>query len=329
MMWHWIIFLTILVLPLTVVVADEPNQTNIITEPRPKSWDQWTQVSGKDLLTIKDDDIQRHVGDLNYFAGIQIDEWYIRENGFVWHLLRFTNIAKLLGPLWMVPHDDENAAFEGSIAALRQYGGVAVMVNSGPGSERRQSGKGTCGVRKDVVTSCDPNRNYAASSPKFTSAFLSQRAAGQPVIATHTNSHGFSGDGQGGHGEITILDKAAFQQGKTRPRPDGHFAINPTADMANYDTLVLTAYLASKGQPPSDAIACRTAMTNAGVHFWHERVARSDGSMSNYLVLNHPDIAYLNAESRLETDLILASSRHKVMINAYLDGCNSGDKPAP
>lgn len=70
-------------------------------------------------------------------------------------------------------------------------------------------------------------------------------------------------------------------------------------------------------------------MTNAGVHFWHERVARSDGSMSNYLVLNHPDIAYLNAESRLETDLILASSRHKVMINAYLDGCNSGDKPAP
>ena len=70
-------------------------------------------------------------------------------------------------------------------------------------------------------------------------------------------------------------------------------------------------------------------MANSGVHFWHERVAQSDGSMSNYLILNRPDIAYFNAESRAEIDLAVAASRHKTMIDAYLVHCKSGDKPAP
>ena len=289
-----------------------------------------TEISGQRLATIRDDDIQRHAGDADYFKSIQIDERIVSENGFVWHLLRFKSTVKPVGALWMVPHDDENAAFEGAIAALKQHGGVAVVVNSGPGSARRQAGKGTCGVRTDVVTSCDPNRNFAASSPKFTDAFLSQRAAGQPVIALHTNSPGFSGDGRGGNGEITMLDVAAFKRGKIQPRSGGYFAMKPTADMANYDTLALTAYLAQNDKPAVPAIACRNAMTKAGVHFWHERVGQSDGSMSNYLTIKYPDIAYLNAESRLEPNLDVASKRHQVMVAAYLKGCaRSWNQPVP
>ena len=283
-----------------------------------------------DELRLLDDDIARNSSMPGYFDDIEISEYRFSENGFDWHLIRFASVARPNGPLWMVPHDDENAAFEAVIAALKVHGGVAVVVNSGPGSARRQVGNGTCGVKTDVVTACDPNRNFSATSPKFTDAFLGQRAAGHPVIALHTNSPGFSGDGKDGRGEITILDVRAFARGKIQARRDGHFAISPAVEMANYDTLGLTAYLSKEGKPAANAIACRNAMNSAGVHFWHERVTRSDGSMSNFLALNYPSIAYFNAESRLEVDLGLAAARHKVMVAAYLNGCvKSGDQPVP
>ncbi|MEI9928009.1 MAG: hypothetical protein WDN44_10380 [Sphingomonas sp.] len=35
------------------------------------------------------------------------------------------------GPLWFVPHDNENGGFEAAFAALRKYGGTAIVVDSG------------------------------------------------------------------------------------------------------------------------------------------------------------------------------------------------------
>jgi hypothetical protein len=288
----------------------------------------WNSKSTAELKSL-DDDIARNSGVPGYFDGIEISEYRFSENGFDWHLIRFASAAKPAGPLWMVPHDDENAAFDAMIAAIKEHGGVGIAVNSGTGSVRRQSGNGVCGVRSVVVTSCDPNRNFDANTPLFTSAFLDQRGDGQPIIALHTNSPGFSGDEQGGRGEITALDRDAYRRGETKPRKDAIFAVTPQPDMANYDTLGLTAYLA-RGSKPGDASArCGQAIANAGVHFWHERVSVSDGSMSNYLILNRPDIRYFNAESRAEVDLALAAARHRVMIKAYLDGCTSGNKPTP
>jgi hypothetical protein len=280
----------------------------------------WRGVSVDALATI-DDDIGRHFASGEKFADLEVSEYRFRENGFNWHLIRFASKAKPEGPLWMVPHDDESAGFDAMIVALRQHGGVGVAVNSGPGSFRRQVGNGICGVRAANASSCDPNRNFSNNTPIFTSAFLSQRGDGHPIIALHTNSHGFSGDGQGGRGAITILDAKAFRTGVVKARPDGHFAINPKPEMANYDTLGLAAYLASEGRPSTAAVVCRTAMTSGGVHFWHERVEQSDGSMSNYLAIYRPDILYFNAESRDESDLATAAARHKVMIDTYLAGC--------
>ena len=282
---------------------------------------QWRDVANNDIAQLNDDDLGRHKTGIGYLDGLDLSHQRFSENGFDWHLIRFANGTNPDGPLWMVPHDDENAAFEAAIIAVKEHGGVAIMVNSGPGSARRKVGNGTCGVKPERTTSCDPNRNFTASSPKFTAAFLGHRAAGQPVIALHTNTPGFTGDGQGGRGEITILDIKAYQRGQIGPRAGGHFAVDPKAGMANYDTLGLTAYLARKGRPDATAVLCRTAMTSAGTHFWHERVERSDGSMSNYLALQHPDIAYFNAESRAEDNLAVAAARHKVMIDAYLEGC--------
>lgn len=293
---------------------------------------QWRDIAKNDIALLHDDDLGRHKTEVGYLDGLDVSHQRFSENGFDWHLIRFANRLNPDGPLWMVPHDDENAAFEAAITAVKEHGGVAIMVNSGAGSARRQAGNGTCGVKPERTTSCDPNRNFAPSSPKFTAAFLGQRSTGQPVIALHTNTPGFTGDGRDGRGEITILDVKAHQRGQTKPRGGGHFALNPKPEMANYDTLGLTAYLARNGGPDAIAVLCRNAMTSAGTHFWHERVARSDGSMSNYLALQHSDVAYFNAESRTEVDLSVAAARHKVMIDAYLEGCKKPSvkaTPAP
>ena len=289
----------------------------------------WEPVSVEQLESI-DDDVARNSGTPAFFENIQISEYRFSENGFDWHLIRFANASKSNGPLWMVPHDDENAAFDAMIAAVKEYGGTGIAVNSGPGSMRRQVGNGRCGVKSDQVNSCDPNRNFDASTPLFTAAFLDQRAAGQPVIALHTNSPGFSGDGHGGRGEITILDISAAKRGGIKPRRDAIFAVNPKPSMTNYDTLGLTAYLARDGKPDAAAKACGLGIAKNGVHFWHERVNSSDGSMSNYLVLNHPQISYFNAESRAEVDLAVAAARHKVMVAVYLKNCGYlGNEPSP
>ena len=293
---------------------------------KPSRW----QIASSVALGSVDDDIGRNSGMTGFFDGIEISEQRFTENGFAWHLIRFTSKNNPEGPLWMVPHDDENAAFEAMITALKEHGGVGITVNSGPGSLRRQSGNGICGVKASNVSGCDPNRNFGQSTPLFTGAFLSERSYSWPIIALHTNIPGFSGDGQGGRGDITILDRAEYARGRIAARANGYLAIKPKPEMANYDTLSLTAYLAANGRPDSAATACGNAIANAGAHFWHERVGASDGSMSNYLALTRPDIAYLNAESRAETDLAIAASRHGIMINAYLQGCTaSGNKPIP
>jgi hypothetical protein len=91
--------------------------------------------------------------------------------------------------------------------------------------------------------------------------------------------------------------------------------------MANFDTLGLSPYLARESRPTAASDRCGTAIAGAGIHFWHERVAASDGSMSNFLALNRPDISYFNAESRAESDPAKAAARHRLMIAAYLQNC--------
>ncbi len=282
------------------------------------------------LLASIDDDIARNISVEGYFADVTISEYRFSENGFAWHLIRFSSATRPDGPVWVVPHDDENAAFDGMIAALRQYGGTGIAVNSGPGSARRQAGLGQCGVRDAIVQMCDPNRNFADGAPIFTRVFIDQFAANRPVIALHTNSHGFSGDGEGGSGDITILDRALHAAGKMAARKNGLLAVNPQPIMANADTLALTAFLARDRRPSSEAQNCGTGMASSGIHFWHEEVGQSDGSLSNYLAIYRPEIAYVNVESRTENDLSLAAERHEIMIAAYLANCvGSRDEPAP
>jgi hypothetical protein len=275
------------------------------------------------IATIADDDIARHRSDPNYLDGIETHEMTFSENGFDWHILRFANKSKYDGPLWLVPHDDENAAFEAMIAAVKKYGGVGLAVNSGPGSLRHQSGNGLCGVKAATTKSCDPNRNFGQATPLFTANILNMRLPNQPVIALHTNGAGTAGD-------FSLLDIGAYARGRIMLRSGAYRAKNPTPQMDNYDTLGLIAYPVKNGKPSEAAVACRNALNEAGIHFWHERVGKSDGSLSNYLALERPDIPYFNAESREETDSSTSAARHGIMIDAYLGKCpQSGNQPVP
>lgn len=300
---------------------------SVILSPAGASTPSWTPTNANALVSI-DDDIARNMVVYEYFSGLEVSEARFFENGFAWHIVRFKNTARPDGPVWVVPHDDENAAFDGMIAAVRQYGGVGLAVNSGTGSARRQTGTGQCGVRNARVNMCDPNRNFANRTPVFTGAFVDQFSSNQPVIALHTNSPGFNGDGEGGRGDITILDRNAYLMGKIAARKNGHLAVNPQTIMANTDTLALSAFLEMQGVPSNDAQTSAKCMADAGIHFWHEEVGESDGSLSNYLAIHRPDIAYINVESRAEDDLALAAQRHGVMIAAYLGNCaRSGNEP--
>lgn len=289
----------------------------------------WANVEPQALVAV-DDDVTRNISTQGFFDGIHISEYRFSENGYDWHLLRFSRIDDAEGPNWVVPHDDENAAFDSMIAAIKQYGGVGIAVNSGPGSARRQSGSGVCGVRVAQVDSCDPNRNFDARAPLFTQAFVAQFQAGLPVVALHTNGHGFYDDGQSGRGDVTILDRQAYGRGQIKARRYGRLAVNAPPELDNADTLALAAFLVKNGGPSENDNTCGLAMSQAGIHFWHEPVGVSDGSLSNYLAINQPDTAYLNAESRTEINLAVAASRHAFMIATYLNECRtSGNQPAP
>lgn len=302
---------------------------SVILSPVWASPADWQPTDPRALASV-DDDIARNISVEGYFADVSVSEHRFSENGFAWHLIRFSSATRPDGPVWVVPHDDENAAFEGMITALRQYGGTGIAVNSGPGGARRQAGSGRCGGRDARVNNCDPNRNFAEGTPLFTRTFLEQFAVGQPVIALHTNSAGFSGDGEGGRGDITILDRALHAAGKVAPRRNGLLAGNPQSSVANADTLALSAFLERDLQPSEAAQKCGAGMASSGIHFWHEGVGESDGSLSNYLAIYRPDIAYVNVESRAEDDLSVAAKRYEIMIAAYLAKCiRSRNEPAP
>lgn len=282
----------------------------------------WRTLDVSEISELADDDLGRNRGDASFLDGLKVSEIRFSENGFEWHLLRFENEAQPLGPLWAVPHDDENAAFDAMIAAVKRHGGVGIAVNSGPGSSRRQAGFGPCGVRSAHSATCDPNRNFDDRAARFTAAFLDNLPAGQPIIALHTNGDGFSGDGKGGRGNITMLDAAAFRQGRVIIRADGHSGGGGHHLLDDPDVYAILPYTATRGISAEDR-QCRVALNARNINVLHERVRQSDGSLSNYIALNRPDQPYVNFEAQRDDDLSPGAQAQRLMIDAYIEKCSA------
>ena len=238
-----------------------------------------------DPLTITDDaDFLRHPDPADW-RGLTVRRIDLTEERATWRLYRIADRARPRGPLWFVPHDNENAGFEAALVAIRRYGGTIIAVASH-------------GVRlnHDVAFGppIDPNRNFHDGLPIYPSQVLAAINHGAwPIIALHSNARGY--------------DPA----GSTCPHPDdvpgtGSVSIRycdailtPSASRTGgypFDDADTVAYATYNAASVPGAAFCEPQMMAADFNVIHERVIDSDGSLSNYAVLHHLD--YLNFETR-------------------------------
>jgi hypothetical protein len=125
----------------------------------------------------------------------------VREGPFHWtfHILEHRGHAD--GPLWVLPHDNENTAFDVAVQAVIRYGGGLLAVDAGGARQFRGQ---------------DPNRNFGATdaesrvcigqrrpAPGYTRAVLAHfKGRPGPILALHNNHDGWAGDG--GYGNISL-----------------------------------------------------------------------------------------------------------------------------
>ena len=189
------------------------------------------------------------------------------------------------GPLFVVPHDDENAALAAGVTALGRHGGRLVAV--------RARGQ------RDLVTASgarvDPNRIFGDRSTgavcpggrrpsvAYTEAVLGARMPRQPIIGLHSNKPG--------------------PPLSSRPAPKGMIAIFPATPpargdrLADPDTFLIVPV--GVGAAERARVAGKVArFTAAGATVLIETITPpGDCSLSSFLVLSgQPD--YVTLEVR-------------------------------
>lgn len=253
---------------------------------QPSPWPTGVRV---DPMTIEDDDFARH-RDPQSWHGLAVSRIEFREERGRWRLFRIVNRHKPRGPLWFVPHDNENAGFDAALAGVRTHGGVIIAVDSGVADD-------SDGIRRNVAVAfgrpIDPNRNFRDARPLYADTILADYHRGaRPLIALHTNSPGFDPTDSHcnradpvGRGEVSIR----FCSDVMHPQPSQ----GRTWPFDDDDTL---AYVAHRhGASPLSAY-CGKALMMADFNIVFERVKVSDGSLSNHALLHGLD--YVNFETQ-------------------------------
>lgn len=271
-------------------------------------------VSRVDPLTVQDDDFARH-RDPAEWRGLAVSRIEFREERARWRLWRIANVRHRRGPLFFVPHDNENAGFEAGLTLVRKYGGTLIAVDSGiePGADGVRMNRAV-----DYGKPVDPNRNFDSALPGYARHILANLHGG-PVIALHTNAKGFEtadskcnkGDPEG-QGVISIR----FCDDTLIPSPSR----SKSYPFDDDDTVAFATFVAK--QQPGDAF-CRDRMVDADFNVVQERVLTSDGSLSNYAVLHK--LAYLNFETLDRgldpAELALARDRLLFMVDHAIAMC--------
>jgi hypothetical protein len=210
----------------------------------------------------------------------------VREGGFDWvfHLLEHRKTPD--GPFWVLPHDNEDTAFDAAVDALIRYGGGLLAVDSG--GQRQFRGQ-------------DPNRNFSSTTaesrlcrsqrkpaPAFTAAILRHHQGHRgPYLALHNNHDGWSGNG--GRGTISIHRRAPMLSAYPSSRAAGQ--------LRDEDNLI---YMAGLRAPTADAeVRGRIAALNAaGLNVVYKQVTDTsfDCSLSDYIA-RHRLGDYYNLEA--------------------------------
>lgn len=259
-----------------------------------------------DPLTAQDDDFARH-RDPATWRGLTVSRIEFREERGSWRLFRIVNRARPDGPLWFVPHDNENAGFEAALVSMRKHGGVVIAVDSGVAEERD-------GMRRNMAVDygrpVDPNRNFRDGYPLYAATILADYARGaRPIVALHTNAPGFDPSGsrcnQGdprGRGEVSIR----FCDDVMQPHPSQGRAWPFDDD----DTL---AYVAHRATASPNSAWCGKALALADFNVVFEKVNVSDGSLSNHALLHGLDYVNFETQERGLDPAALAESRNRLV----------------
>ena len=210
------------------------------------------------------------------------------EAGRTWVLHVFTSRARKDGPFWGLPHDNENAAFDAAVHAVKKYGGGFIAVAA---------------REKRFFAGQDPNRNFGttqaesricsgqgAPAPIFTRKFMAYfKNTKYPVLALHNNANSYAG--AGGSGGISAKRQTRILHGMPSPYAKG--------DFRDDDNLIFIAGRKSyKKNKAAQKLA--TKLHKAGMNVIYELVTKSgaDCSMSNHVLLKTPGRGYFNIETQ-------------------------------
>ncbi len=273
-----------------------------------------TSTSPVDPLTIADDDFARH-RDPAIWRDLSVERIVFTEGPATWRLWRISNTAQPAGPLWAVTHDNENATFAAALNAVKSWGGVVMVVDTGPADTRY----GARFNSEVAGTPIDPNRHFFDAYPAYVAQMLAD--LGDPprlIVALHTNAADFDPDlsdcpaARVGRGAISVeLCNSRYQPRAARAR------VWPFDDA---DSLMLVPFLDGRQRRSAP---CSAALAAADANLVFERVAVSDGSLSNYAVQH--GLAYINIETEergsTPAGIALARDRLVSMIDMVMGRC--------
>ena len=270
-----------------------------------------------DPLTVADDDFARH-RDPALWAGLSVTRLETEEGAVSWRFFSIASLSKPDGPLWVVAHDNENATFAAMLVALKSYGGVAIIVDSGARDDDDSARFNWFTGGKPI----DPNRHFFDSHPGYTGAVLADLAGTKRlIVALHTNEPDFDPGltgcgGVRGQGAGNISIRLCSQRWHPVAAPVRRWPFDDD------DSLALVPYLASR---PQASAMCGSALAAAGYNVMFERVASSDGSLSNYAVEH--GLRYVNVETRERGSspqgIAAARDRLVAMIDGVMERCDA------
>lgn len=196
-------------------------------------------------------------------AGLCVTETTV--NGAMpWRFFTVAHPRARRGPVWYLPHDNEDTAFRAALHAVVRYGGSMVALETG--EQRNYRG-------------IDPNRYFAlnrgdiracsmsAPAPAYTRHVMSLFRGRDAILTLHNNTRG---------GGVSV--------NMSGPKVTGFRASGPLSDP---DHLV---FIAGKRAVDNDRAARkrRDGLLSVGLNVVHERVSErtSDCSLSNHVALN-------------------------------------------
>ena len=275
-------------------------------------------VTPVDPMAIGTDDFTR-LANPAIWDGLSVSRIEFREDRAFWRVYRIVNLRHPPGPLWFVPHDNENAAFQAAVYAVRSYGGVVIAVE-----EARSLDGPDSRMNPDVAYGrpIDPNRNFRDDTPNYAATILADLGAPpRLIIALHTNEPGYDasessctppGATNTGKGEISVLLCSDLYS----PRP----SVRAAWPYDDTDSVAIVSYLGDRS--PASGY-CARPLSDADMNIMFEHVVTGDGSLSNYALFRGLPYVNLETQDRGTDPIGMANARSRLlaMIGTVMARC--------